>query len=999
MNDREDTRDPVEELAEEFIRQHRRGERPSVEDYVQAHPAWSARIRELFPALLLLEGLRSDSRLAPEGHGDGAAPHERFGDFRVVREIGRGGMGVVYEAVQESLGRRVALKVLPGSYSSSARALERFRREAQAAARLHHTNIVSVFGVGEHGGRHFYVMQCIEGRSLDCVLAELAGQRDEGSQPSSAAQCGTAADPTEDFVGADVARAVVRGGFELGSSRGGGSRDEAPSWSAAASLPDGRSAGSAPAAVPRQVAGGRLFSAAYWRSVAGIGVQLAAALHYAHKQGTLHRDVKPGNVILDGQGTAWITDFGLAKVLDQDDLTHPGDVVGTLRYMAPEQLDGEHDARSDVYSLGLTLYELLTLRPAFTETSRRKLLRQVSQQDAPRPRSLNPSIPRDLETIVLKAMAREPEGRYQTAGELTEDLERFLTDRPILARRASPVEHAWRWCRRNPALAASSAAALVLLVALAAGASFGYVRRTQALARESLLREEAQQQRRRAEANLRLAAEAFDEVFSKLTGAPEARMLGGPEESLWYGGAGPAAVSPKDMALLESLLEFYDRFARENRDDQRWQHETALAFRRVADIQMLLGGFEEATAACRRAIGLFARLCEASPDRPEYLIGQAGAHNALGGILGKAGRVDEAFQESRRALELLDGNAPLVTASAQGRYELARTHEQLGLLEILNRVGPDRDPAAEGSPAEGIEHTRRALALLEDLVAENPSNGDYRLTMARCYGHLWGASRFLRAAEGPEDLQRIASHAEKAIRLTEQLVEDFPDNPQYRSELAFAYAITSHGLPMPSERGRMQRMIGRLQKGVDMAQRLVETYPDVPQYRASLAACHVALANWLWAAGERDEAARSGRRAVEVARSLAERSPWLRRHPGMLPRALYVAVQIHRLRGEPAEVRPLLEELIAIQREWLDLQSDPPQVPERLPEAYALLAEVLAELGQTQRAAEAAGKARQLRPLVRPGPVRGPLGPLGPLDAGLGAPAGDTEGETASPGP
>src|SRR5690606_17899008 len=170
----------------------------------------------------------------------------------------------------------------------------------------------------------------------------------------------------------------------------------------------------------------------YWRNIARIGVQVASGLQYAHAQGTLHRDIKPANLLLDTEGTAWIADFGLAKVLQQEDVTRTGDVVGTLRYMAPEQFHGETDGRSDLYSLGLTLYELLTLRPAYEETDRQQLIAQkLTPHDPPHPRKLHPGIPRDLETIVLKCLAWEPDRRYPSAGALMADLQAFLDDRPI----------------------------------------------------------------------------------------------------------------------------------------------------------------------------------------------------------------------------------------------------------------------------------------------------------------------------------------------------------------------------------------------------------------------------------------------------------------------------------------------------------------------------------------------------------------------------------------
>ena len=180
----------------------------------------------------------------------------------------------------------------------------------------------------------------------------------------------------------------------------------------------------------------------------------------------LHRDVKPSNLLLDLRGTVWVTDFGLAKAEGTDALTQTGDIVGTLRYMAPERFRGAADARSDVYALGLTLYEMLTLEPAFAAEQRARLIAKVLHEEPPKPRQLDPRIPRDLETITLKAMAREPSDRYRTATELAEDLRRYLGDRPIVARRASAAEQARRWCRRNPALAAATAVVAAALVAV-----------------------------------------------------------------------------------------------------------------------------------------------------------------------------------------------------------------------------------------------------------------------------------------------------------------------------------------------------------------------------------------------------------------------------------------------------------------------------------------------------------------------------------------------------
>src|SRR5262249_36485113 len=200
-----------------------------------------------------------------------------------------------------------------------------------------------------------------------------------------------------------------------------------------------------------------------------MGVQVAAGLDYAHQQGILHRDIKPSNLLLDARGTVWITDFGLAKAEGTEDLTHTGDIVGTLRYMAPERFRGKSDPRSDVYGLGVTLYELLTLRPAFEDSYRPGLMEQPPHDAPPRPRKADRSIPCDLETIVLKAIAKEPRRRYQTAAELGADLGRFLAGEPVRARRIGLWERGVKWVKRRPALAALLVVSVVAALSLIAG--------------------------------------------------------------------------------------------------------------------------------------------------------------------------------------------------------------------------------------------------------------------------------------------------------------------------------------------------------------------------------------------------------------------------------------------------------------------------------------------------------------------------------------------------
>lgn len=439
---------PFDQLLESFLERQRRGERPSIEEYARDNPELAAEIRDVFPALAALEEFGSSPGSAtgphrPLEHDLSGIPRQ-LGEFRILREVGRGGMGVVYEAVQESLSRHVALKVLPPQARTNGIYLERFRREAQSAARLHHTNIVPVFGVGEHEGVAYYAMQYIAGQTLESVMQEL--RRFRYSQA-------TTVKPGAHVALSEVAQELLSGTFNplVQTNNCPTTPHESGTWTV-------RSGAGQASLHPSQCS-----QAQYFRNVAEIGVQVAEALAYAHGQDVVHRDIKPSNLMLDLGGTVWITDFGLAKAEDSADLTSPGDILGTLRYMSPEQLDGQADSRSDVYSLGITLYELVTLRPAFDDPMKARLLDDIRQQEPPAPRRVEPQIPRDLETIILKAIAKEPARRYQTAMGLTEDLRRFLADRPVKARRASRLEHAWRWCRRNRGMATLGAFLLLLV--------------------------------------------------------------------------------------------------------------------------------------------------------------------------------------------------------------------------------------------------------------------------------------------------------------------------------------------------------------------------------------------------------------------------------------------------------------------------------------------------------------------------------------------------------
>jgi serine/threonine protein kinase/WD40 repeat protein/Flp pilus assembly protein TadD len=527
----EGRRETVEQLAEEFVERYRRGERPPLSEYIERHPEHAREIRELFPALVLMEQIAPGSDesaasapLASRGAGLAGQP-ERLGDYRVLREVARGGMGVVYEAEQLSLGRHVALKVLPSHALLDPRQLARFQREARAAARLHHTNIVPVFGVGEQDGLHYYVMQFIHGLGLDLVLDELRRLRQPRGEPApiQGDAPGRVNQASRDVSAVDVARALISGQFRQPSPS---SAVTTVPQEPAAATPARAADTSATIRLPGQSEASTLSDSGsqYWQSVARVGMQVADALAHASSQGVLHRDIKPSNLLLDDTGNVWVTDFGLAKAAsDSDNLTHTGDIVGTLRYMAPERFNGQGDLRSDVYSLGLTLYELLTLRPAFDEADRNRLVKAVMHDEPERPRKLNPGVPRDLETVVLKAIARDPAHRYQTPAEMAEDLKRFVEDRPVRARRISETERLWRWCRRNP-LPASLLAGIVLVFLIGFAGVFWQWREAKGREGEAVTaRDEAKQARN--DAARQAAGLLLDRGIEDARGGEPARAL------------------------------------------------------------------------------------------------------------------------------------------------------------------------------------------------------------------------------------------------------------------------------------------------------------------------------------------------------------------------------------------------------------------------------------------------------------------------------------------
>ena len=576
--------DLLDRLAEEFAERFRRGERPALEEYTDRYPELAGEIRELFPAMVKVEEV-DDKLIDPESDARTPGPIKslrQIGDYRILGQIGRGGMGVVYEAEQISLGRRVALKVLPQHVAADQTTLERFRREARAAARLHHTNIVPVYEVGQDGDIRFYAMQFIQGQSLDGVIAELRHLRIQShSRETGEAKAKDGGETRS--LSRSVAHSILAGEFLPGAGSGTSSAIDLARTSAEPASADiglsksfavrATEAGPTSAFVPEESAtqtplswavlpGGTQLSVAesshrvFHRSVAHIGRQAASALVHAHARGVVHRDIKPSNLLLDTDGVVWVTDFGLAKAED-DGLTQTGDVLGTIRYMAPERFSGQADPRSDVYALGLTLYELLVLRPAFDSPNRLALIDLVKNVDPPRPRAIDPRIPLDLETIVLKAVEKDPKARYASAEAMSEDLRRFLADEPIRARQVGTAERYWRWARRNPAIAWLGGVVTALLIAVTAGSLlaagyFNRAARSERTARNEadLLRQAESAQRERAELERKRADITLSDMYTSR--GLLAGDRGAPDEAvLWFAAAADQAAIAEDQARAE----------------------------------------------------------------------------------------------------------------------------------------------------------------------------------------------------------------------------------------------------------------------------------------------------------------------------------------------------------------------------------------------------------------------------------------------------------------
>lgn len=900
MTEPDGDRDPVEELAAEFSARLRGGENPDIEEYARRCPDRATEVRELFPTVAVVERSKARRARSADGRASLGGPRpDRLGDFRIVREIGRGGMGVVYEAVQESLGRPVAVKVLPRRTDPAER--ERFRLEARTAARLHHTHIVPVYADGEHDGLCFFAMQLVTGVGLDELTRYLANGSD-GSMISGR--------PDRVQLAESVSRGLAGAGDSL-------AQPYAPDNS-------------------------------YWRQVARLSVQVGEALHAAHAHGVLHRDVKPANLLLDAGGHVWVSDFGLAK---PHALSSPGPDAGfsgTLCYMAPEALDGHGSPRTDVYGLGVTLYELLTLRRAFLQRDHDELVRAIRTGQLTSPRILCPSLPRDLDAIVLRAMARDPDRRYASASELAEDLRRFLDGRPVAARPVGPVGRGCRWAARNPAVAVLSGVVAFLLFAVTGVSAVGYVNTRRALEAESHERGRAEaallaevRERDRAEDTAVVALDALDRTFARLAPRKTGTALGGFGNQFADVPFRPV-VAPETAAFLEDLLASYDRLAARSGGNPTIRRATARANLRVGDINRRLGRFDAGLTGYRRALVLYDSLALTpnESDRAERAL----ALNEIGLMMLFLGREpSEGRQHFREAIGVLKGAPNPRAVDPQERFELARSYYFLGLRSRpATRPGGPNPPARHG----GEEALRDAILVTTELKARFPDVPAYRHLLACCYRELgFGA---------------LSEEGQTAIALLEKLCDDFPGEPDFPFDLSEAYAdFGIEQLPAP---GKQKEDIERyLRKALATAERLAAGHPNGPEYTFSLGQIRLKLGTLLLA-DRRAAAEEQLRAAVNIQTELVRRFPafaryrvWLAAYQGALAELLADTNQC------PEAIRLLGAAVTTLEKV---LAQDPDQRFGRasLIQTYTRLARVCEQAGLPERAAEARRRVEAMRP-------------------------------------
>ena len=722
----DDVLELVDVLASDFIASYRNGDRPTVEEYANRHPELSDSIRRMFPLVASIERIKLNEQVETSG-GATLAGREvsQLGDYRIIREIGRGGMGIVFEAHQESLDRHVAIKILPKQSLLDDEALKRFRREATTAAAMHHTNIVPIYGMGESDGSHYLVMQLVDGKSLDSAITA----------------------DTETSCN-DVAR---------------------------------------------------------------IGEQVADAISYAHASGVIHRDIKPANILIEADGTAQVTDFGLAKNVNND-ITNTRTVSGSLRYMAPERFSGVSNKAGDIYGIGITLYELLAGRPAFEATDAEHLISSITDARLKPIHAVRPDVPTDLSTIVGKAMHVDPSQRYQSAAELRDDLQRFLANEPIKARRTSLWGRFVRWVRRNPKLATAVGTSAFALVAATIVSTIAFLVTSEANQRSIDALQSSEQ-------TVDLALQSLNGVVDVVTQTPTSAYLPlreGFEDDDLLPNVG-VEPSPTSARILERLQPIYERLSQQSPTRSDIILQSVDSSIQLARIQHSLGRISDSMETLKSSIALLnERGQPASIPTDDLQLRIARLNNELGTLYA----TDFNRTESMRCFEAAVAAASqLDDSNTAGLTELARAHLNLGSRPPQLRRGESLTPEQR---AEDLQHIQNAIQILEEL---NDSQSQTRTTNILYANTLLGRSRLATTPRSRHTDFRAA------VSILSDQLQATPDDAVVRFELVEALADVN--LRGPRSPRQFNESEGRLRDALKEIATLRAGNPDNAVYLAT----------------------------------------------------------------------------------------------------------------------------------------------------------------------
>jgi serine/threonine protein kinase len=870
--------DEIDALARQYLERLKSGKDPDRSGMLRAHPHLGSRLErrlalvemmyrvglapedeqstldETLDAVTFVPSLGLAPTVASET-GGAIPPARNPPGYEIFSELGHGGMGVVYKARQISLNRVVALKMIRAH--AGPEMLARFHLEAETLASLQHPNIVQICDFGEFEGCPFMAMEFVEGGSLAEFL------RSKSQSPRFAA--------------------------ELIST-------------------------------------------------------VAQAMHAAHLRGIIHRDLKPANILLQREESSVraqgieppglshlspsslgssslipkITDFGLAKRLAEEaGRTTTGAIIGTPCYMAPEQARGrvrDIGPAADVYALGAVLYEMLTGSPPFSGETAIETLKRVEREEPVPPSRLCRKLPRDLETICLKCLEKEPAKRYAAAAELAEDLRRFLDGAPIAARPAGFAERAWKWSKRRPALAGLIAVGTAAAVTLAIGWLSWSI--------------QIRAERDRTAHHYQLAREAIDGLYNKMV---MERFFDEPQ------------LDPICRELLDKAKSLYQELAQEHAADPALRRDTALAWFHLGDIHRHRDEYSESEAAYREAIARQEALCRDDPGNPSYRQDLANTHNWFGELLRENGRPpDDAKIHYLAAQELQQQLVREYPSEASYRTELARSLYNLAIVErISNKV-----PAAH-------ENLDRAVDLLNELYEANPSDANPRQDLARALndrGILLRMKR--RAADAARDYNR-------AIGLLARLHEEYPARAAYKYELAV----------FRLDRGNLLRSQGALadaqsehRQALVLLNGLVADFSSRPKYRKKMGNGLKNLGAALASAGDLVAAEQHWNQARNVLAKLSEEYPAVADYHALLGMTYGNLGWLRTEQKNWSEARRFIDEGIAQMRQALESNPDNPDYRRELRNQYRDLAETLLNLGDHAAALEAATNLAECSP-------------------------------------